>query len=238
MTFGKPLIYKCPSCKKKMWMPTYNSYSVHKLTVYSDCYTKGRPHFTPDLSKCPHCKNLFFRHNIKNPKRIDRKAANDFERIVTPESEDLINALSQKTAKDWKEDKQLRQDLWRSINNITRYGSTTLNSELLETWKTNCAALIPLAEKALTEMQLPKNSKKYDDEDKANTLIMIAELNRNIGSFDKCIEQISQLSPEYDWLKNQFTDECNAKNPFTFELTPKDEYDTEGDTDGKHEAWV
>ena len=144
MTFGDPIIYYCPSCNKPMKMRARRSYTVRSSDVFSDGYSTGRPHFTPDLAKCPNCKKLFFRHNVKNTKEMDRRAADKIKDIENPERNDLLNALStvklpakNKTIGNRQEEKTLREDLCRNLNNETRRGDNILSGELLETWKIN-----------------------------------------------------------------------------------------------------
>ena len=227
MTFGDPIIYTCPSCGKQMKMITYNSYSVHRSDIYSDGYSTGRPHFTPDLAKCPNCKNLFFRHNVKEKTKIKRKDAGNIKDIKDPERSDLIKAFKNGTAKTWEEELQLLEDLWRDFNDDLRYGQNELSDNELEYWNAVCSALLPLTEKKYQEMHLKKNKKKYEREDPDNCLIQIAELYRNNLNFNKCIEIINTLDSDWDWLKDQYIHECERKNPSPFELLRKSDLDLE-----------
>lgn len=51
-----------------------------------------------------------------------------------------------------------------------------------------------------------------------NFKLMLAELYRNIGEFDKCLSIINLLGPDYDWLKSSFQKQCFAKNTKRFRL--------------------
>jgi len=225
MTFGDPIIYHCPSCRKMMKMLTFRSYTSRSGgSIYSDSYFSGGPHFTSDLAKCPHCKELFFRHNDKNAIEMDIRTAGRIKYIEEPEREDLLGVLTDNSGikpgfiKNRKEEKTFRLDLWHELNKTTRGGRYKPSGDELELWKNNCAALLPLMEKTLKKMRSEKNSEKYRDKDRDNCLIQIAELNRNLGSFDECVILINKLNSDWDWLKQQFERECTAKNPFTFEL--------------------
>ena len=234
MTFGDPIIYYCPLCNKPAKMTTYRSYSVHRSDIFSDGFRTGKPHFTPDLAKCPNCKALFFRHNDKNKKEMSMTAAKKIRDIEDPSRDDLVKNVTNKKsfsglAKTRQEKKTLREDLWRNLNNDTRRGYNALSGELLEIWKDNCAALFPLTEKTLEEMRLKKNSVKYSDDDRDNCLIMTAELNRNLGYFNRCKELVNQLNKNWGWLKKQYNLECKAKNIFTFELLSQRELNLEKD---------
>jgi tetratricopeptide (TPR) repeat protein len=227
MTFGDPIIYNCPQCGKQMKMKTYKSYTVRRIEFFSDGVRTGRPHFTPDLAKCPNCKCLFFRHNVKNKKTMKSKNAGNIEGIEDPSRADLISALENNITENWEEEKHLRVDLWRSLNNTTRYGNEVLSGGELETWKANCDALLPLAERTLNEMGLKENSEKYDDDDRDNCIIQIAELYRNTGNFDGCLNLINELNGDWSWLIKQYQWECGAKNPFAFELLSKNDLNLE-----------
>ena len=141
-----------------MKMTTYNSYSVHNSDIYSDGYSTGRPHFTPDLAKCPSCYALFYRHNIKDKKKMKYREAGKIKDIKDPNRSDLIKALKEGVPKNWQEELQLLEDLWRNFNNDLRYGNINLSDTELEYWTAVCTALLPLTEKKLVEI------KKREDE--------------------------------------------------------------------------
>jgi len=229
MTFGDPIIYHCPSCRKMMKMLTFRSYTSRSGSIYSDSYFSGGPHFTSDLAKCPHCKKLFFRHNDKNAIEMDIRTAGRIKYIEDPWLEDLLGVITNngKIAKDFiknrKEEKTYRFDLWHELNKTTRGGRDKFSADELELWKNNCAALLPLMEKTLKEIRSEKNSTQYRDKDRDNCLIQTAELNRNLGNFDECMNLINKLNSDWDWLKKQFERECEAKNIFTFELLSENE---------------
>ena len=225
MTFGDPIIYHCPSCRKMMKMLTFRSHTSRSGgTIYSDSYFTGGPHFTSDLAKCPHCEKLFFRHNDKDAIEMDIRTAGRIKYIVDPWLDDLLGVITNngKIAegfiKNRKEEKTYRLDLWHELNKTTRSGRNKFSDDELELWKNNCAALLPLMEKTLKEMQSEKNSAQYRDKDRDNCLLQIAELNRNLGNFDECMKLINKLNGDWDWLKKEFERECEAKNIFTFEL--------------------
>ena len=225
MDIGDPIIYTCPICGKKMEMTTFTSYTVSSSKAFSDGeVTKSGiccPNFTPDLAKCPHCKKLFFRHDDKTAKSVNFYENKVKAEIEDPEREDLINAVKNKIFKKWKDEKILREMLWRSLNDDIRHGYGVLTGEELKFWQDNCVALLRLEEKTL----------KDNDEERETCLLMMAELNRNLGNFDKCMELINSFSGKWSWLKKQFAWECKAKNIFTFELLSKKEMNLEKEKD-------
>ena len=221
MDIGNPIIYTCPSCGKKMEMTTFTSYTVSSSKSFSDGeITKSGiccPDFTPDLAKCPKCKNLFFRHDDKTAKSVNFYENKVKAEIEDPNRKDLIKAVKNKTFKKWSDEKILREMLWRELNRDTRMGEYQFKGRELKDWQDNCAALLKLMEKAL------KNS----EEDRETCILMIAELNRNLGNFTQCMEYLKELGSNFSWLKKQFDWECKAKNIFTFELMSKREMNLE-----------
>jgi len=231
MDFGFPTIYYCPSCGKKMKMENVTSYTVSSSKYFSDgdVYESGIccAHLTPDLTKCPHCDALFFRRNAKSEETSFITNTSKIEYIKEPVINDLISAIKNKIAKNQDEEKAIREVLWHEFNIDTRYGNYVLDGDDFKIWQDNCAVLLSLTEKTLKEMQLKKNSKKYSDSDREDCVFMIAELNRNLGNFDKCMELIKELGSRWSWLKKQFAWECKAKNIFTFELITREEMNLE-----------
>jgi len=232
MDIGNPIIFNCPLCGKSMQMTTFTSCIVSSSKYFSDGNISQSgiccPDFTPDdLAKCPHCKALFFRYNVKDAKSVNFYTNKVKEDIEDPEREDLINAVKNKIAKNQQEEKEIREMLWHDFNKETRHGYNQLNGDELKIWQENCAALLRLAEKTLKEMQSEKNSEKYNNNDRENCILTIAELNRNLGNFDKCMELINELGSKWGWLKKQFAWECKAKNIFTFQLMTKNEMNLE-----------
>jgi len=222
MDIGNPLIYTCPSCGKKMKMTIFTSYTVSSSRSYSDGYVRESgiccAHLTPDLAKCPHCKNLFLRHKVKDSEYVNFYTNKVKKDIEEPNTNDIIKAVKNKIFKKRQDENELREALWRSLNDDTRYGYNQLSGDDLKLWQENCAVLLRFNEKTLKEIQSGKNSK----EDVENCLLITAELNRNLGKFDKCMEYMNQLGGKWSWLKKQFAWECKGKNIFTFEIIPKD----------------
>ena len=47
---------------------------------------------------------------------------------------------------------------------------------------------------------------------------MIAELYRNLGQFEQCLEIINNLPSNFEWLKDKFNENCDKKNKLVFRL--------------------
>ncbi|MCL2211726.1 MAG: hypothetical protein FWB95_07380 [Treponema sp.] len=110
MDIGDPVIYICPSCGKKMQMTTWTSYTVSSSKYYSDgdILRSGVfcPDFTPELSKCPHCKTLFFRSNVDDAESVNFYKNKVKKSIEAPERKDLINAVKNKLFKKHQEERE------------------------------------------------------------------------------------------------------------------------------------
>ena len=221
MDFGPSTYYECPSCKKPMRKTNLISYTSRGgNSLYSDGSKTGRPPITPDFVKCPECKDTFFFKTAKQLKGKDYEDCNA-ETIDTPEFEDLVKALDKKIAKNWKEEKQIRFDLWRVRTSDRWYWSENPEFDEYLQWKENCVSLIPLIKKSLTSIK---------DKEEYNThLLYIAELNRNIGNFDECLKILGELDESSKWLVKQFEWQCKLKNTFTFELIYESELELEKD---------
>ena len=88
--------------------------------------------------------------------------------IADPEQADYLKALEQNLAKDQCEEKQIRDCLWREMNNKVRHGRGRFTNEEHNIWKTNCAALLSLYEKLLAEIEKGKRTKEYNKRDRGD----------------------------------------------------------------------
>jgi len=182
-----------------------------KNSIYSNGSMSGSPSITPDFAKCPKCKVLFFQKDLKVLE--EKKNSNFAEHLEKPDHYDLVNALKTGIPRDWKEEKEIREALWNAYPPNRWDWPEIPDCEEYLNWLENCKALIPLMKKTL------KNIK--EEEERFSQQIMIAELYRNIGSFDKCMEAINELPVSYKWLSDQFSWQCKIKNTVTFELIKK-----------------
>ncbi|MCL2185415.1 MAG: ankyrin repeat domain-containing protein [Treponema sp.] len=204
-----------------MKQTSYRSYTVRNSGLFSDGAKTGHPHFTSDLAKCPNCKAILFLHNIWAKKEIELADAGNIKDIQDPDRADIIKALKQNLAKGWQEEKQIREILWRNLNEIVRNGNGEFTDQNFPLWKDNCVALLPLMRQTLEEILKKKDSNNYDDRERGNCLIMIAELYRNLENYKECMKLINQLGSDWDWMKDQYAWECLAENRFTFEFLSK-----------------
>jgi tetratricopeptide (TPR) repeat protein len=195
------------------------SYTVHNSSTYSDGTRTGYPGFTPNLSKCPNCGAVFFLHNLWAKKEnADFEELGVYKTIANPVLADYIKAVRKALAKNAEEENELRTVLWRAFN--TRGG---LNDEDTKLRQDNCEKLLSIKEQKLNELIQTANLDGVND-----LRIEIAELKRNLGRFDECLQALNELPESYEWLKRQFETKCRVKDPRIFKIRYKDE-NSDGD---------
>jgi hypothetical protein len=206
MTLGPNYIYKCPNCGNLLLKESLSSGNTLGAELFSDGkrIAPMLPDF-PDLTKCKKCNSIFWLSDLKkigtryeceeNPKNPEWGDADIAEFL---DISDLFRALEEKKSKEI----IIRQLIWWAFNDRVRDGKEIFVEENEENlWMQNCIALTELFNK-----------------ENINQKIMIAELYRNLGQFEHCIELIDNLSDDLDWLKNKFKEECAKKNQLVFQL--------------------
>ena len=213
MLFDTPTIYYCPSCNKPMLKTNYRSYTVHGSTTYSDGMRTGLPNFTPNLAKCPNCGAVFFLHNLWAKKEdAPPEEYRYYKNIDDPVLGDYIKAVEQGLAKNADEEIEARTCLWRALNNITRHGGS-FSDDTMKLWEENCGKLLSLKEQKL------KRIMETAELDAINILrIETAELQRNLGRFDECLQILESFPDSYDFLKRQFAVKCKVKDRMVFRV--------------------
>jgi hypothetical protein len=162
----------------------------------------------PDLTKCKKCDTIFWLSKLKgigtyewgdNVNSQWQKADNaEFLEI-----EDYYNAINKGIDKNKDEELFIRQRIWWSYNDRIREGQEIFNDESDELrWIENVQKL-----------------KTLFDQSDINQKIMVAEINRNLGDFETCMNVIQSIdNAELNWLKEKFLNECNKKNKWVIEL--------------------
>lgn len=206
---GPNLIYKCPNCDNILQNQSLLSGNTFDGRIYSD----GKriypmlPEF-PDLTKCKKCEHIFWlsktmeigSYNWDDENNLPWQNADKAEFLSIDE---YFMALALSEAHDRSEEFYLRQRICWAFNDRIRNGNDLYNSEEEKTrWESNIAAFI-----------------KFLDPEDVNQLILIAELNRNLGNFDICLTIIESLTiPDIDWQKDAFIKKCLAKNQLVFQF--------------------
>jgi hypothetical protein len=204
---GADQAYQCPHCGNFLWRRTLTSGNTAGATTFSDgkMVAPMLPKF-PDLTKCKKCNSIIWLSDLAEIQNWGSWSSYILgcifgQYVAFLGIEDLFSALA--ITNDKEKEKFIRIKIWWAFNDRVRKRRKIFikeNDEKL--WEQNCLALINL---------LDKND--------ANQKIMIAELYRNLGQFDSCMELINSLPKDIDWLKDKFQRECTNKNQKLFVLS-------------------
>ncbi len=98
----------------------------------------------------------------------------------------------------------LRQRIWWAYNDRVRNSINQFNDANDEIrWKENCIKLISLY-----------------DESSVDQIFKIAELKRNLGDFEGCIETVNKIDDEKQkLLKDILISECEKRNKLVVDIT-------------------
>ncbi len=218
---GPDHIYKCPHCGAKFLRGSLVSGNTFGAKLFSDGkrIAPMLPDF-PVLTKCERCDAIL---DIKQMKAIstngERRSVFTKLGLVKPKGEnrarflgiaDLYRALEAFPEQEL----TIRQEIWWKANNAVRYvlerGQIAEDEydrfcgQRDDRYDENCHALLKLL-----------------DPNDQNHRIMMAELHRNLGEFDECVELISGVASEdvfMDRLKRSFIGECQRKNKLLFRI--------------------
>jgi len=117
--------------------------------------------------------------------------------------DDLMKAIEQGVTTNKEEELLVRQNIWWAFNNRVRKNDEMLPTEEEKTqWEKNAYQLMGL----------------LNPED-LNQKIMLAELHRNLGHFDKCRAIIKSIEDEnLNWVKEALLKECDKGNTYVVQL--------------------
>jgi hypothetical protein len=162
----------------------------------------------PELTKCKQCNTIFWLSKMKeigtyewgdnkNPKWQN---TDDAEFLTI---DDYFQALEAGMAEDKNEESYIRQQIWWTYNDRVRNGENMCKNEEDELrWRENVSILLSLL-----------------DLDDLTQKIMMAEINRNLGNFENCMNIVESIdNDELNWLKEFFFTECKRKNTLVVAL--------------------
>ena len=206
---GPIQVYKCPNCGNKVMNGTIASGNTFGSILYSDGKNVS-PNFpdSPDIAKCSKCDTIFWLRkanefemvNYFNP-IIQKFKAEDKARFFT--LYEYVGALDSTIIKSKVDERDIRSAIWWRFNDRVRKGEPLFTSEKdKEIWENNTKRLIELLD--ITDI---------------DQKISIAELNRNLGNFEKCLEILNSIEiPKHGWLKEKFKKACHKKQKEVFVL--------------------
>ena len=239
---GPDYIYKCPNCDNLFRGGSLTSGNTFGAKLFSDGVSVAPmlPNF-PSLTKCGNCGSfLNFReleeigvakfnyHSKTGYDSINWKGLSSKMKYMRLNREDIPHSLPLGTSDLYKalekfpeHELSFRQQIWWSLNDRFRI-SAEHNFPISEAefkirtadtlFEENCYALLKLL-----------------DPSDENQKIMMAELYRNVGQFDKCMELIETLSDSFSrerivgcdykrGLKTFYKIECDKGNRFLFRI--------------------
>ena len=209
-TPGPNYIYKCPKCSSLLKKGSSASGNTFGSTLYSDgkMIAPMLPEF-PNLTKCKKCDTILWLSDMKEIGTCDEwdEKCNpewkNADRVEFLDVNDLLHFLESDFVKNNNEKERIvRQRIWWTFNDRIREGNEIFVQETDKVlWEQNSKRLIEL----------------FDSAD-VNQKIMTAELRRNLGEFDVCMELINSLDNNFDWIIEKFKIECNNRNKLLIKL--------------------
>ncbi|MBN2892529.1 MAG: hypothetical protein JXL97_11730 [Bacteroidales bacterium] len=207
---GSTYIYECPNCQNKIANGSLMSGNTFGAIHYSDGFMHAPmlPEFTA-ITKCKKCDTIFW---LKNNSEITElkpfaDTNSNFDDVQNAEFlniEEYNLALEQKIYSSTEEEMYLRQHLLWSINSTERGKNKIIpNFKYKKIKQKNTEKLLEILDLNIPEQR-----------------ILVAELHRNSGNFEKCMEVLDNLEG-FEKIKNQFKIECEKKNTKVFQLTNK-----------------
>lgn len=209
MKYGPNYLYECPNCGNLIQNRSLMSGNTIDAELYSDLrrIAPMLPEF-PNMIECKKCRNIFW---LNKTKEIGEYSWGDepnplWEKADSAEFLSIHNyfrALKENAVENQHEELYIRKRIWWSFNDRLRKGGKLfrfVNEEVR--WKANIDRLLELL-----------------DIEQVDQKILVAELNRNLGEFERCLELINSIKDaELEWLKDGFKRECNNKNRNVFLL--------------------
>jgi len=213
-------IYKCPNCSNLIKQGNLISGNTFGAKLFSDSkqFAPMLPNFT-NLTKCKKCNAIFKISNLKEwgcknylTRLFWKGKCKKADSVGSLNTSDLYTALEMFP----QDELYIRQQILWSLNDPLRSYSdydqpiseVLIKVRELDTrFEENCHALLKLL-----------------DPSDENQKIMMAELYRNLGQFDKCIELINSIDTFSNRtelkhkLKKYFIWECEKENKFVFRI--------------------
>jgi len=209
---GPTTILKCPKCDNLLSVESLYTGNTFEAEMFSD----GKfiaicdPEF-PKITKCSKCDEIFW---IDKAKKLGKYRIGDEidERWANAQKANFLNVYEYNQAlernifnSDYKELFFRQRILW-GFNDRVRSGDPMFIHD---------------SDKSLYHDNIQKLMGILDHKD-LNQKILAAELNRNSGDFEKCMEILTSINdPKLTWLIKAFEKECKLKNKNVF-IFPED----------------
>jgi len=210
MIRGPDYIYKCPTCKNLIARGSLISGNRFDSQLYSDgkIISNMLPEF-PSITKCHSCNEIFW---IGKLEKIDEKSDENpakYENVkhcTFLSVYDYIKALDDRMYNSDDEELFLCLRIQWGFNDRVRNGHDLFSKNLdFHYWERNIYRLLYLLD------------------DNEESLLLTAELHRNLGDFKKCIKSLytiksNQSNEDLKWRKLKIVENCKAKNRLVFDF--------------------
>lgn len=211
MLTGPTYVYECPQCGNLLTNSSLESGNSMGAEYFSDgkVFAPMLPEF-PDLTKCKKCDHIFWLSKLEEIGRYQwsdevNPQWESADMAMYLEINDLYRAIRGGIAETKEEELNIREQIWRAYNDRIRNGEPIFqdaNDEAL--WKENVTTLLAL----------------FDQSDR-NEKLMIAEIYRNLGEFEKSISILNGIEgDDLDWIRRRLKKECKRKNRWVVQLNP------------------
>lgn len=222
MILGPIIICQCPKCDNLISNESLSSGNTLGSNMYSDGKrTSPMLPVVPNLTKCSKCNTILWLSKAKEVGRQDygENIKNDWTDVQMARFlsiKEYFTALETQIAETNEEELYIRKRIWWAFNDRIEKGRIAwgfydpeqdnklfLDTETTKTlWLENANRLLDIL-----------------DPTDVNQLILIAELSRNLGNFEKCLAIIDSIAnPDLNRLKAAFKKECEDQNKNVFQL--------------------
>ena len=209
---GPITIFECPKCDNLLSIESLCTSNNFEAELFSDgkFIAVCDPEF-PKITKCSKCNEIFW---IDKAKQIGKYRIGDKidEQWANAEKTKFLNIYEYNQALEcsiFNSDYQelfFRQRILWGFNDRVRSGEPMFIND---------------SDKILYHDNIHKLLEILDHKD-LNQKILAAELSRNLGNFEKCMEVSESINDaKLTWLINSFEKECKLKNKNVFQF-PED----------------
>jgi len=197
-----PIVIECPTCGEKYLLS--RNLPSEKATFFSDGFFIDEENWrTPGLIACVTCELGFYSENGKIVAEPDwndfQKYWSHLKKAEAPSASALILELRTRRKMDLKQEKIIRQELWYSVNHTEMAQRLIAQNPRFQAF---CIDNLHRLENLFSEENLEE-------------LLLKAELNRQLGNSEKCIDL---LISEKSSLANRIREAAFNKEDQIFQI--------------------
>lgn len=206
---GRNYLLKCPKCSKMFYTESVRSMNNFGSTLYSDGKQVGSMmREFPSIIKCNNCSKFFWRQKAEIvEKDYEEDTIKQYWKAAEPieflNMEELFESLKSDAISSDNNSAFIRQRIWWIYNDRVREGKELFIDEADENnWRKNLLRL-----------------KDFSDTAKDTQKLLVAEMNRNLGNFNECLELLNSIKDDsLNWIVEKFRELCNKKETLVFVL--------------------